>query len=58
MHQLQEGLGPIRAQTAEIERERRTGARLIWILESQGTNGSTQNVTNSFIMTVKICHPR
>ena len=34
MRQLQQGIGPIRVQTAvmEIEREMRTGVRLIWIL--------------------------
>ena len=41
LHQLQENFGPIRAQTAE--RKRQTGARLIWKLESQSTEGSTQN---------------
>ena len=49
MPQLQQGFGPIRAQTAEmkVERERRTGAMLIWILGSQNTSGLTQNVLNS-----------
>lgn len=58
IYQLQEGFGPIRAQTAEIERERQTSTRLILIIESQSTDGSTLNVTNSFITTVKIFHPQ